>query len=261
MNGIWMVPLLICMAKLVNMFWQIRAGIVGEWNRGRRHERLNVVENECSLTRGDKTSFFSFRLRLTNLVFNFGSFLVFLPLILCSLLSYSPLTIHSFCFPRISDFAFKMASYSHSDRLFGNANWRSFLDPARIQKLICEGKDLFEMVSVQKERASLKRLAPYSSLTRNVYSILSTASRSLYLVRATRSMEWSSEDSLWSLSSESCGCQSYSIQVFASGWLCEGFVVIRDSFCSVWFLSISCIIDLCIDGNAWLAPEERQERS
>jgi len=55
--------------------------------------------------------------------------------------------LSSFCFPRISDFAFKMKSYSHSDRLFGNANWKSFLDPARIQKLICEGKDLFEMVS------------------------------------------------------------------------------------------------------------------
>ncbi|PWN49693.1 glycosyl transferase [Violaceomyces palustris] len=52
----------------------------------------------------------------------------------------------SFCFARISDFAFKMTSYSHSDRLYGNPHWRSFLDPARIQERICQGKDLFDML-------------------------------------------------------------------------------------------------------------------
>lgn len=59
---------------------------------------------------------------------------------------------HSFCFRNLSDFSFKMAAYSHADRLFGNANWQSFLDPKRIQRLVCEGKDLFDMVSRRESR-------------------------------------------------------------------------------------------------------------
>ncbi|KAJ3680216.1 hypothetical protein LUZ60_016494 [Juncus effusus] len=47
----------------------------------------------------------------------------------------------SFCFRRIEDFVFKMKSYSHADRVRKN----SYLDPVRIQKIICQGGDLFDM--------------------------------------------------------------------------------------------------------------------
>ncbi|KAK0545727.1 hypothetical protein OC846_003013 [Tilletia horrida] len=52
----------------------------------------------------------------------------------------------SFCFPRISDFVFKMSSFSHSDRLFGNAHYEKLLDPKEIQRKICSGEDVFEML-------------------------------------------------------------------------------------------------------------------
>ncbi|KAJ3671749.1 hypothetical protein LUZ60_007828 [Juncus effusus] len=47
----------------------------------------------------------------------------------------------SFCFRHISDFVFKMKAYSHVDRVrFGY-----FLNPVRIQEVICKGADLFDM--------------------------------------------------------------------------------------------------------------------
>ncbi|KAJ4818952.1 hypothetical protein LUZ62_031518 [Rhynchospora pubera] len=47
----------------------------------------------------------------------------------------------SFCFRHISDFIFKMKAYSHVDRVrFGY-----FLNPLRIQEVICNGADLFDM--------------------------------------------------------------------------------------------------------------------
>ncbi|KAL0914448.1 hypothetical protein M5K25_014796 [Dendrobium thyrsiflorum] len=48
----------------------------------------------------------------------------------------------SFCFRRIEDFVFKMEAYSHADRV----RHRSFLDHERIQRIICEGGDLFDML-------------------------------------------------------------------------------------------------------------------
>ncbi|KAK7318657.1 hypothetical protein RJT34_03362 [Clitoria ternatea] len=48
----------------------------------------------------------------------------------------------SFCFKRISDFVFKMKAYSHCDRV----RFSHFLDPKRIQKVICKGADLFDML-------------------------------------------------------------------------------------------------------------------
>ncbi|KAG7023505.1 hypothetical protein SDJN02_14531, partial [Cucurbita argyrosperma subsp. argyrosperma] len=48
----------------------------------------------------------------------------------------------SFCFRNIQDFAFKMTAYSHADRV----RRRDFLNYARIQKLICQGDDLFDML-------------------------------------------------------------------------------------------------------------------
>ncbi|KAJ3683307.1 hypothetical protein LUZ60_013534 [Juncus effusus] len=48
----------------------------------------------------------------------------------------------SFCFRKISDFVFKMKAYSHVDRVrFGY-----FLNPVRIQNVICKGADLFDML-------------------------------------------------------------------------------------------------------------------
>lgn len=49
----------------------------------------------------------------------------------------------SFCFRYIRDFTFKMTAYSHSDRV------RSvdFLDPERVQRIACEGTDIFDMPS------------------------------------------------------------------------------------------------------------------
>jgi beta-1,4-mannosyl-glycoprotein beta-1,4-N-acetylglucosaminyltransferase len=48
----------------------------------------------------------------------------------------------SFCFRRISDFIFKMKAYSHYDRV----RFSHYLNPDRIQKVICEGSDLFDML-------------------------------------------------------------------------------------------------------------------
>ncbi|XP_068342389.1 uncharacterized protein [Pyrus communis] len=57
----------------------------------------------------------------------------------------------SFCFRRIEDFVFKMTAYSHADRV----KRREFLDHSRIQKLICRGDDLFDMLP---EEYSFKEL-------------------------------------------------------------------------------------------------------
>ncbi|CAH9090617.1 unnamed protein product [Cuscuta europaea] len=48
----------------------------------------------------------------------------------------------SFCFRHISDFVFKMKAYSHTDRV----RFSHFLDPKRIQDVICKGADLYDMI-------------------------------------------------------------------------------------------------------------------
>jgi beta-1,4-mannosyl-glycoprotein beta-1,4-N-acetylglucosaminyltransferase len=48
----------------------------------------------------------------------------------------------SFCFRRISEFIFKIKAYSHFDRV----KFSYFLNPKRIQKVICQGSDLFDMI-------------------------------------------------------------------------------------------------------------------
>ncbi|XP_022145056.1 beta-1,4-mannosyl-glycoprotein 4-beta-N-acetylglucosaminyltransferase [Momordica charantia] len=48
----------------------------------------------------------------------------------------------SFCFRNIQDFVFKMTAYSHADRV----RRQDFLNYSRIQKLICQGDDLFDML-------------------------------------------------------------------------------------------------------------------
>ncbi|KAI9072138.1 hypothetical protein K1719_042494 [Acacia pycnantha] len=48
----------------------------------------------------------------------------------------------SFCFHRISEFIFKMKAYSHYDRV----RFPHYLNPDRIQDVICKGADLFDML-------------------------------------------------------------------------------------------------------------------
>ncbi|XP_068656807.1 uncharacterized protein [Aristolochia californica] len=48
----------------------------------------------------------------------------------------------SFCFRRIEDIVFKMTAYSHADRVRA----KDFLNHDRIQRIICKGDDLFEML-------------------------------------------------------------------------------------------------------------------
>ncbi|KAI7734779.1 hypothetical protein M8C21_007085 [Ambrosia artemisiifolia] len=48
----------------------------------------------------------------------------------------------SFCFRKIADFVFKMKAYSHTDRV----RFSHFLDPKRIQNVICNGYDLYDML-------------------------------------------------------------------------------------------------------------------
>ncbi|XP_073100981.1 uncharacterized protein [Elaeis guineensis] len=48
----------------------------------------------------------------------------------------------SFCFRYISEFVFKMNAYSHVDRV----RFAYYLDPSRIQDVICRGADLFDML-------------------------------------------------------------------------------------------------------------------
>lgn len=63
----------------------------------------------------------------------------------------------SFCFRRIQDFVFKMTAYSHADRV----RRRDFLDYSRIQRLICRGNDLFDMLPEEYSFQELiKKLGP-----------------------------------------------------------------------------------------------------
>ncbi|KAL6567853.1 hypothetical protein OROGR_001521 [Orobanche gracilis] len=48
----------------------------------------------------------------------------------------------SFCFRHISEFIFKMKAYSHVDRV----RFSHFLKPKRVQRVICKGADLFDML-------------------------------------------------------------------------------------------------------------------
>ncbi|KAI3921557.1 hypothetical protein MKW98_013491 [Papaver atlanticum] len=57
----------------------------------------------------------------------------------------------SFCFRRLQDFVFKMTGYSHADRV----RKQDFLNYSRIQKIICQGNDLFDMLP---EEYSFKEL-------------------------------------------------------------------------------------------------------
>lgn len=49
----------------------------------------------------------------------------------------------SYCFRTIPEYTIKMQGFSHSDRIGGRLE---LLDPARIQKTICQGTDIFGML-------------------------------------------------------------------------------------------------------------------
>ncbi|KAH8481673.1 hypothetical protein H0E87_029240 [Populus deltoides] len=63
----------------------------------------------------------------------------------------------SFCFRRLQEFVFKMTAYSHADRVRRN----EFLNYSRIQKIICSGNDLFDMLPEEHTfQALIKKMGP-----------------------------------------------------------------------------------------------------
>ncbi|GAB2289190.1 hypothetical protein Dimus_023493 [Dionaea muscipula] len=63
----------------------------------------------------------------------------------------------SFCFRHLRDFVFKMTAYSHANRV----TRREFLDHNRIQKIICHGDDLFDMLPEEYTfRELIKKMGP-----------------------------------------------------------------------------------------------------
>ncbi|KAK4751291.1 hypothetical protein SAY87_004773 [Trapa incisa] len=67
----------------------------------------------------------------------------------------------SFCFRHISQFVFKMKAYSHCDRV----RFSHYLDPKRIQDVICRGANLFDMLPEEytfKEIIGKMGLIPHS---------------------------------------------------------------------------------------------------
>ncbi|EEF35190.1 acetylglucosaminyltransferase, putative [Ricinus communis] len=63
----------------------------------------------------------------------------------------------SFCFRRLKEIVFKMTAYSHADRV----RRKDFLDYSRIQKLICNGDDLFDMLPEEYSFQELiKKMGP-----------------------------------------------------------------------------------------------------
>ncbi|XP_031505572.1 uncharacterized protein LOC116267802 [Nymphaea colorata] len=63
----------------------------------------------------------------------------------------------SFCFRHINDFVLKMNGYSHADRV----KYSHYLNYERIQKIICEGNDLFDMIPEEYSfRELIKKLGP-----------------------------------------------------------------------------------------------------
>lgn len=88
----------------------------------------------------------------------------------------------SFCFRLISDFIFKMKAYSHSDRV----RFSHYLDPKRIQNVICNGDDLYDMLPEEFTFTDIiKRMGPiphsYSAVHLPLY-VLDNADRYRYLL-------------------------------------------------------------------------------
>ncbi|WOK99526.1 beta-1,4-mannosyl-glycoprotein 4-beta-N-acetylglucosaminyltransferase [Canna indica] len=63
----------------------------------------------------------------------------------------------SFCFRTIEEFVFKMKAYSHAERV----RQSSFLEHSRIQKIICRGEDLFDMLPEEFSfREMIRKMGP-----------------------------------------------------------------------------------------------------
>ncbi|KAL9673566.1 hypothetical protein QQ045_029827 [Rhodiola kirilowii] len=72
----------------------------------------------------------------------------------------------SFCFRTINEYVFKMQAYSHADRV----RRKEFLNPDRIQKVICNGDDLFDMWPEEYTFQNLiKKLGPIPKSTSAVH--------------------------------------------------------------------------------------------
>lgn len=69
----------------------------------------------------------------------------------------------SFCFRHIDDIVFKMLAYSHADRVKSLA----FLEPRRVQAIVCKGTDLFDMLP---EAYTFKDLVSKSGAVPSSYS-------------------------------------------------------------------------------------------
>ncbi|KAJ4972972.1 hypothetical protein NE237_006146 [Protea cynaroides] len=99
----------------------------------------------------------------------------------------------SFCFRYISDFIFKMKAYSHVDRV----RFSHFLNPKRLQKVICQGADLFDMLPEEYTfREIIGKLGPIPSSHSAVHLpayLLNNADKYKYLLPGNCKRE--SEDS------------------------------------------------------------------
>ncbi|KAJ8430061.1 hypothetical protein Cgig2_011596 [Carnegiea gigantea] len=88
----------------------------------------------------------------------------------------------SFCFRHIEDFIFKMKAYSHNDRI----RFSHYLNPSRIQDIICKGTNLFDMLPEEHTfRELIAKLGPiprsYSAVQLPSY-LLEHASKYKYLL-------------------------------------------------------------------------------
>lgn len=71
----------------------------------------------------------------------------------------------SFCFRHIEEFVFKMHAYSHADRV----RRKDFLDYDRIQKVICQGDDLYDMLP--EEYSFRELIAKMGSIPRSTSAV------------------------------------------------------------------------------------------
>lgn len=88
----------------------------------------------------------------------------------------------SFCFRFISDFIFKMKAYSHNDRI----RFSHFLNPKRIQDIICSGANLYDMLPEEYTfKDMIGKMGPiphsYSAVHLPAY-LLNNAERYKYLL-------------------------------------------------------------------------------
>ncbi|XP_044465056.1 uncharacterized protein LOC123195436 isoform X2 [Mangifera indica] len=88
----------------------------------------------------------------------------------------------SFCFRHINDFIFKMKAYSHNDRI----RFSHYLNPKRIQDVICNGADLYDMLPEEHTfKEIIGKLGPvprtYSAVNLPAY-LLNNAEEYKYLL-------------------------------------------------------------------------------